>query len=521
MLIKINSDIEISNLFFFYENIPALKQTSDQHNGSTMSIKLNHPQLLKTDNYIAGKWISSASTFTVTNPATGQIIAKVANAGATETQQAINAAKQAFPEWKSMPARIRSDIMMKWYELILEHIDDLAYLMTVEQGKPLKEARGEVLYGASFIQWFAEEAVRIYGDTIPSHVPNKSLLTIKQPIGVCAAITPWNFPNAMLTRKAGAAFAVGCTMVVKPSEETPLSALALGELATQAGFPPGVFNIVVGTNAQTISTAITNSKVVRKLSFTGSTAVGKLLMAECAKTVKRTSMELGGNAPFIVFDQANIDDAVTGLMASKFRNAGQTCVCANRILVQESIYEEFVQKVAIKIKALHLGNGLDEKTDIGPLINQKAIDKVNALVTDALDKGGILHLGERDHQGSLIYPPALITGITADMDIAQAEIFAPVVAIMPFKTEEQALDIANRSDAGLASYIYTENIHQIMRVSQALEYGIVGINEGVISTTVAPFGGIKQSGMGREGSKYGVDEYLEIKYLCMNIKPNA
>jgi len=486
-----------------------------------MTIKLKNATLLRTQSLINHQWCDvKQKTFDVINPATNEVIAQVADAGAVETQQAIDAAQQAFPLWRDMLARERSDILLNWYHLILQNQEDLAYLMTLEQGKPLTEALGEVKYGASFLQWFAEEAVRIYGDTIPSHMANKELLTIKQPIGVCAAITPWNFPNAMLTRKVGAAFAAGCTMVVKPSEETPLSALALGELAMQAGVPKGVLNIVVGTDAQAIGCVLTASKVVRKLSFTGSTVVGKHLLSECAQTVKRTSMELGGNAPFIVFDDANLEDAVTGLMASKFRNAGQTCVCANRIIVQEAVYDTFAKQVVEQVAQLKMGNGLDKGVNIGPLINRKAVEKVNRLVNDALAKGAHKLCGEINQDATNFYEPIVLTGITSDMDIAHEEIFGPVVALMAFTKEEEMIDLVNASDAGLASYLYSENIYRVMRVSRALEYGIVGINEGLMSSTVAPFGGVKYSGMGREGSKYGVDEYVEIKYICMNVKQN-
>jgi len=484
-------------------------------------LKLKDPQLLKTQAFVDGNWIAAGngSHFDVINPASGAVVARVADLGTAETRAAIAAAERALPDWRSQIAKTRAQLLRRWYELIIEHQQDLAYIMTVEQGKPLSEALGEVLYGASFIEWFSEEARRVYGDIIPAHGPDKRLLTIKQPVGVTAAITPWNFPIAMITRKAGPALAAGCTMVIKPSEETPLSALALAELAQRAGIPDGVFNVVVGSDAKAIGQALADSPVVRKLSFTGSTRVGKILLAQCAATVKRTSMELGGNAPFIVFDDADLDAAVEGALASKYRNAGQTCVCANRFLVQSGIYDAFAEKLAARVRLFRLGDGTQPDVTMGPLINRDAVDKVERLVGDALAQGATALVGGGPAlQGGLFYSPTVLTGVSGKMAIVREEIFGPVAPLIRFDSEEQAIALANDTPYGLAAYFYAGNLGRIWRVAEGLEYGMVGINEGMLSTEVAPFGGVKESGVGREGSKYGIDEYLEIKYLCMNIR---
>jgi len=484
-------------------------------------LKLKDPQLLKNRAFVDGAWIAAGNGrhFDVFNPASGAVVARVADLGAAETRAAIAAAARALPDWRSQIAKTRAQLLRRWYELIIEHQQDLAYIMTVEQGKPLSEALGEVLYGASFLEWFSEEARRVYGDIIPAHGPDKRLLTIKQPVGVTAAITPWNFPIAMITRKAGPALAAGCTMVIKPSEETPLSALALAELAQRAGIPDGVFNVVAGTDAKAIGQALTDSPVVRKLSFTGSTRVGKILLAQCAATVKRTSMELGGNAPFIVFDDADLDAAVEGALASKYRNAGQTCVCANRFLVQSGIYDAFAEKLTARVRQFRLGDGTQPDVTMGPLINRAAVDKVERLVGDALAQGAkALVGGGPAEQGGLFYSPTVLTGVSSAMAIVREEIFGPVAPLIRFDSEEQAIALANDTPYGLAAYFYAGDLGRIWRVAEGLEYGMVGINEGIVSTEVAPFGGVKESGIGREGSKYGIDEYLEIKYLCMGIR---
>lgn len=474
--------------------------------------------MLKTQAYINGQWVNAANakTFVVTNPANGLKIVEVADVGALETKQAITAADKALVSWRAKTAKERSQLLRNWFDLTVQHKDDLARLMTLEQGKPLNEALGEVMYGASFIEWFAEEAKRVYGDVIPATGGDKRLLTVKQPVGVVAAITPWNFPIAMITRKAAPALAAGCTIVIKPSEETPLCALALAELAHRAGIPAGVLNVVTGKDAVSIGGELTSSTLVRKLSFTGSTPVGKKLIAQCAQTVKRTSMELGGNAPFIVFDDADLDAAVEGALASKYRNAGQTCVCANRILVQDAVYDAFAAKLAARVDAFKVGEGTIPGVHIGPLINKAAVEKVDQLVSGAL-KGGAKALvgGKRSTQGELFYSPTILTGVTADMAIFNEEIFGPVAPLFRFKTEAEAIAMANATPYGLAAYFYAGDLARIWRVAEGLEYGMVGINEGLISTEVAPFGGVKESGTGREGSKYGIDEYLEIKYLCM------
>lgn len=479
-------------------------------------LQLDASELVKNGSYINGRWHNSDNTFSVKNPADLQPLADVADAGKTQAEQAVQAASDSFAGWAAKPAAERSALLLDWYQLVMKHQDDLARLMTLEQGKPLAEAKGEIAYGASYLQWFAEEAKRLYGDTIPAPSADKRIIVQRQPVGVVAAITPWNFPNAMLARKAAAALAAGCTFVVKPAHQTPLSALALAELSQQVGIPPGVFNVVCGTDAKAIGEVLTQDPRVAKFSFTGSTAVGKVLAKQCADTVKRVSMELGGNAPFIVFDDADLDAAAEGLMASKFRNAGQTCVCANRILVQSSIYDAFIEKFVEKVKLLRIGDGLEKGTDIGPLIDDKALQKVTELTQSALDDGATLLLGGHHHSfGERFFQPTVLGDVTAEMTISQQEIFGPVAAIQQFDTEQDAIELANSTEYGLAAYFYSRDIGRVFRVSQALQFGMVGVNEGMVSNAAAPFGGVKQSGYGREGSKYGLDDYTDIKYLCI------
>jgi succinate-semialdehyde dehydrogenase/glutarate-semialdehyde dehydrogenase len=481
-------------------------------------MKLKDISLLRRQAFIDGVWCDAAdgAAHAVVNPSTGEEIARVPDMGADETEQAIAAAARALPAWRARSAKDRAGLLRRWYELILANQEDLAVLMTCEQGKPLAEARGEVVYGASFVEWFAEEGKRVYGETIPAPTPDKRLLAIRQPVGVTAAITPWNFPIAMITRKVAPALAAGCSSVVKPAEATPLCALALAELAQRAGIPAGVLNIVTTARPAVVGGVLTASPVVRKLSFTGSTPVGKRLMAQCADTVKRLSLELGGNAPFIVFDDADLDAAVAGAMASKYRNAGQTCVCANRILVQDGIYDAFAARLAEAAAALQVDDGLAAGAQVGPLINAAALAKVEGLVGDALDKGAQLVTGGARHpRGGFFYTPTVLAGITAEMRIAREEIFGPVAPLFRFKTDDEAIALANDTPYGLAAYFYSRDIHRVWRVAEALEYGMVGINEGMISNEMAPFGGVKESGVGREGSRHGIDEYLEIKYLCM------
>lgn len=483
-----------------------------------MLLELKDPQLLKTQSYINGEWVDadSGNTFPVTNPATGELIANVADLAGDETRKAIEAADVAMTSWKAKTAKERAVVLKKWFDLMVAAQEDLALLMTSEQGKPMKESMGEVMYGASFIEWFAEEGRRAYGDVIPTHANDKRILTVKQPIGVVAAITPWNFPIAMITRKAAPALAAGCTIVIKPSEETPFCALALAELADRAGIPAGVINVVAGVNAKAIGGELTSSPIVRKLSFTGSTPVGKLLMEQCAQTVKKTSMELGGNAPFIVFDDADIDAAVEGAIASKYRNAGQTCVCANRILVQSAVHDEFAEKLAARVQEMKIGNGAAEGVEIGPLINKAAVDKVDRLVQESVAQGAkVVTGGERNSEGELFYTPTILSNVTQEMPVFTQEIFGPVAPVIRFETEEEAIEIANNTPFGLAAYFYAETMSRIWRVSEGLEYGMVAINDGILSTEVAPFGGVKESGTGREGSKYGLEDYLEIKYMLM------
>lgn len=473
--------------------------------------------LVKNGSYINGQWhADSAETFEVKNPATNDIICVLSSAGSDDTKRAVDAAVAAMPEWRAKTAKQRAKILRNWFELIMQNQDDLAAILTAEQGKPLAEACGEIAYGANYIEWFAEEGKRIYGDTIPGATPNSRVVVIKQGVGVVSAITPWNFPNAMITRKAAPALAAGCTFIVKAAKETPLSALALAELAEQAGIPKGVFNVVVGESSRPIGNVLTGDPRIAKFSFTGSTEVGKVLLEQCASTVKKTSMELGGNAPFIVFDDANLDDAVQGALISKFRNAGQTCVCTNRLFVQSGIYAEFSKKLAAEVSKFSVGDGSQEGTEIGPLINTGAVESVAKLVNSALSQGAEALLGGHAGEGQgNFYSPTILTGVKADMDVATEEIFGPVAPLIEFSEEAEVIALANDTEVGLASYIYTRDIGRVWRVSEALEYGMVGINEGAISNEMAPFGGVKQSGMGREGSKYGMDDYLEIKYLCM------
>lgn len=476
-----------------------------------------HSELLRTDGFVNGKWLSAADDrrFAVADPFSREIIAEVADFGKADTEAAVAAAAAAFPAWSARTAGDRGQIMRNWYQLILDRQEDLARLMTAEQGKPLAEARGEVAYGASFIDWFAEEAKRAYGDIVPAHRRDVKILVTKEPVGVVAAITPWNFPVAMITRKVAPALAVGCTVLIKPAEDTPLCALALAYLAEQAGFPPGVINVLPGSRPAEIGEVLVNDPRIRKLSFTGSTATGRLLMKQSASTLKKLSLELGGNAPFIVFDDADVDAAVAGAIASKFRNAGQTCVCANRIYVQEGIYDRFVPALAEAMGHLRVGAGQDPDVSVGPLINTKALEKVERMVADAQGKGGVVRLGgSRSPAGSLCYQPTLIEEADASMEIAGEEVFGPVAPIFRFATEAEVIESANATEYGLAAYFYGSDHARIWRVAGALAYGMIGINTGMISTAVAPFGGIKQSGFGREGSKYGLDDYLVLKYLC-------
>ncbi len=467
--------------------------------------------------YINGGWLSAEGneTIPVFNPATGREIGRIPDLGKSEIHFAVQCAQDALKNWRTMTAKKRAGILRRWFDLVLEHQEDLAVLMTAEQGKPLAEARGEIAYAAAFIEWFAEEGKRIYGDIIPSPMRDSRILVLKEPVGVCAAITPWNFPSAMITRKAAPALAAGCTMIVKPAAQTPFSALALGELSLRAGIPPGVLNIVTG-RSEVVGAALTGHPLVRKLSFTGSTATGKLLMGQCAGTVKRISLELGGHAPFIVFDDADPDAAVAGAMASKYRNSGQTCICANRFLVQERIYEAFTRKLTEAAARLKVADGFETGAQQGPLIDMLAIQKVTDQIQDAVAKGAKILLGGNRHAlGGLFFQPTVLGDVTCNMRIAHEETFGPVAPVFRFQTEEEAIRLANDTEYGLAAYLYTQDMGRIWRVSEALEYGMLGINTGTISTESAPFGGMKQSGMGREGSRYGIDEYLEIKYLCM------
>jgi len=480
-------------------------------------MQLGDPTLLRTQAYIDGRWVDAddRATLAVSNPANGSVVATIARCGRAETRRAVEAADRAWPAWRMRTAKERAALLRRWYELMMANQDDLARIMTAEQGKPLAESRGEIAYGANFIEWFAEEAKRVYGDTIPGPSNDKRIVCIKQPVGVVACITPWNFPNAMLSRKIAPALAAGCTVVCKPANATPLSAFAMVALAERAGIPPGVINVVAG-KTQEIGDELTSSTLVRKLTFTGSTEVGKQLIAECAKTVKRTSMELGGNAPFIVFDDADLDAAVSGAMTSKYRNAGQTCVCTNRFLVQSGVYDAFAGKLATAVKQLKVGDGAQEGTTIGPLIDTNAANNVMGFIDDAVRQGArVMVGGKRAANGDAFVEPTVLAEVTPQMRVFREEIFGPVAPLVRFDTEAEAISMANDTEFGLAAYFYGRDVGRVWRVAEALEYGIVGINEGLISNEMAPFGGVKESGNGREGSKYGMDDYLEIKYLCL------
>ena len=480
-------------------------------------IPLADPALFRRQCYVNGHWIDAGSgaAIEVDNPATGEIIGAVPALGAAETREAVEAADAAWPAWRARPAKERANLMRGWFDLVMAHQEDLAVLMTSEQGKPLAESRGEIAYAASFIEWFAEEGKRVYGDVIDHPLPGRRIVVLKQPIGVVASITPWNFPAAMITRKCAPALAAGCPVVIRPASQTPFSALALAELADRAGIPPGVVNVVTGP-AGPMGAELTSNPTVRKLSFTGSTQVGKLLMSQCASTVKKVSLELGGNAPFIVFDDADLDAAVAGAMASKYRNAGQTCVCANRVLVQDGIHDAFAAKMAEAVAALKVGNGLEDDTRQGPLIDMRAVEKVEEHIADATAKGARVAAGGGRHPlGGRFFQPTLLTGVTPAMAVAREETFGPVAPLFRFSDEDEAIRMANDTEFGLAAYFYSRDIGRVWRVSEGLEYGIVGVNEGIISNEVAPFGGVKESGIGREGSRYGMDDFVEIKYLCM------
>ncbi|MEH6586038.1 MAG: NAD-dependent succinate-semialdehyde dehydrogenase [Halioglobus sp.] len=483
-----------------------------------MALQLSDPSLLRNAAYINGDWrhSTSGSSFSVTNPATGEVLAEVANLGATETRQAIAAAELAMIDWRQATAKERSIILRRWFDLIMANQEDLAILMTAEQGKVLAESRMEIAYAASFVEWFAEEAKRIYGDVIPGPADRRSIV-IKQPVGVVAAITPWNFPSAMITRKVGPALAAGCAVVLKPAAETPLSALALAQLAERAGIPPGLFNVVTGTDAPAIGDEMTSSDIVRKLTFTGSTPVGKHLLAQSAATVKKVSMELGGNAPIIIFADADLDAAVQGAIGTKYRNAGQTCVCANRLLVQDSIYDAFIEKFTEEVSKFRVGDGMDETNTLGPLIEPKALTKVKEMVQDAVASGASIALGGEamTELGPNFFQPTVLTNVTSDMRVFREEIFGPVAPVLRFTDEAQAIAMANDTEYGLAAYLYTNDIGRVWRVSEAIEYGMVGVNEVAITSELIPFGGVKESGLGREGSRYGIDDYVEVKYICM------
>ena len=480
-------------------------------------LNLNDKGIFRQQCFIDGAWLDadSAETITIRNPATGETLGTVPKMGAAETRRTIDAANAALPGWRAKTAGERAKLLRRWYELLLANQDDLGLLMTSEQGKPLAEAKGEIAYAAGYLEWFAEEGKRAYGEIVPPNLPERRILVTREPVGVCAAITPWNFPAAMITRKAGAALAAGCTMIVKPASQTPFSALALAELATRAGIPAGVFNVVTGS-AKAIGGEICANPVVRKLSFTGSTEIGSELIAQCAPTVKKLSMELGGNAPFIVFDDADLDAAVVGAIASKYRNAGQTCVCANRLLVQDGVYDAFAEKLAVAVAALKVGNGVESGITQGPLIDGNALEKVEELVADATAQGARVICGGKPHAlGRTFYEPTILADVTPAMRVAREEIFGPVAPLFRFHTEEEAIHMANDTEFGLASYFFARDVGRIFRVSEALEYGMVGVNTGLISTEIAPFGGVKSSGLGREGSRHGLDDYLEIKYVCV------
>ncbi len=477
---------------------------------------MNDFNLLMTGNYINGEWKTFDNRFPVLNPANGETVAEVEDGGVAAAEAAVDAAHAALPGWRARPAAERANLLRKWFDLMMAHQEELGRIMTLEQGKPLAEAKGEVAYGASFVEWFSEEARRIYGDTIPGPAGDRRIVVIKQPVGVVAAVTPWNFPNSMITRKAAPALAAGCTFVIRPASETPLSALALGKLAEMAGIPAGVFNVIPGKDSRGMGQVLTESPKVAKFSFTGSTPIGKQLIKQCASTVKRVSMELGGNAPFIVFDDADLDAAVIGALASKYRNAGQTCVCANRLLVQDGVYDAFIQKLKDAVEAMKVGDGMEAGTLIGPLINEGALTEVHELVESSVSAGVKVVTGGAPHAlGGAFYQPTILSDVTNDMPIAANEIFGPVAPVIRFSDEEELVRLANDTEYGLAAYFYSRDIGRIWRVAEALEYGMVGINEGIISNAAAPFGGVKESGVGREGSKYGIDEYVEVKYLLM------
>jgi len=480
-------------------------------------LNLKDATLLKQQCYLSGRWLDADSglTIDVTNPATGEKLGTIPKMGTDETRRAIEAANAALPAWRAKTAKERSVILRRWFELMMANQEDLAVIMTAEQGKPLAESRGEIAYAASFIEWFAEEGKRVYGDTIPGHAADKRIVVIKEPIGVCAAITPWNFPAAMITRKAGPALAAGCTMVVKPATATPFSALALAELGERAGIPAGVFSVITGASGA-IGSEMTGNPIVRKLTFTGSTEIGKQLMVQCAATVKKVSLELGGNAPFIVFDDADLDAAVEGAIASKYRNTGQTCVCTNRLIIQDGVYDAFVEKLTAAVAKMKVGDGLKGEVQQGPLIDMAAVEKVEEHIADAVAKGAKVVLGGKRHElGGSFFQPTILTDVTSEMLVAREETFGPLAPLFRFSTDEQAIRMANDTEFGLASYFYSNDIRRVWKVAEALEYGMVGINTGLVSTEVAPFGGMKESGIGREGSKYGIDEFIEVKYLCM------
>ncbi|MCH2550245.1 MAG: NADP-dependent succinate-semialdehyde dehydrogenase [Alphaproteobacteria bacterium] len=479
-------------------------------------MKLKNSSLFRQKCYLNGQWVDADNkeTIDVTNPLDGSVIGTVPKFGAEETRRAVEFSEKAQKDWRCLTGKERAVILRKWHDLMFENQEDLAILMTTEQGKPLAESRGEIAYAASFIEWFAEEGKRVYGDTIPGHQRDKRIVVLKEPIGVCAAITPWNFPSAMITRKAGPALAAGCAMIVKPATSTPYSALAMAELAEQAGVPPGILSVVTGASSE-IGDELTSNPIIRKLTFTGSTEVGRKLIAQCADTVKKVSMELGGNAPFLVFDDADLDEAVEGVMASKYRNTGQTCVCANRILVQDKVYDEFTEKLAIAVKKLKVGNGLDEGINQGPLIDMAAVQKVEQHISNAIENGAkVVVGGERHSMGGTFFQPTLLVDVTPTMEVTREETFGPLAPLYRFTTDEEGISLANDTEFGLAAYFYARDVNRIWKVSEGLESGIVGINTGLISTEVAPFGGFKESGIGREGSHYGLDDYLEIKYLC-------
>ena len=489
-------------------------------NKTNLKDLLKDPSLLATQGYLAGEWVNGedGATFDVTNPARGDVIAKVANLSRAQTARAIAAAEAAQKEWAAKTAKERANILRRWYDLMMENADDLGTILTAEQGKPLAEAKGEIGYGASFIEFFAEEAKRIYGETIPGHQPDKRIMVLKQPIGVAASITPWNFPNAMITRKAAPALAAGCSFVARPAAETPLSALVMGVLAERAGIPKGVLSIIPSSRSSEIGKEFCENPAVRKLTFTGSTEVGRILLRQAADQVMKCSMELGGNAPFIVFDDADLDEAVAGAIMCKFRNNGQTCVCANRIYVQAGVYDAFAEKLAAALSQMKIGDGLEDGVALGPLINQDAITKVQEHIADATAKGGTVFYGGESHQGEGFFmPPTIVTGATKDMAVATEETFGPLAPLFKFEDVDEVIELANDTIFGLASYFYAKDLSRVYKVAEALEYGIVGVNTGIISTEVAPFGGVKQSGLGREGSHHGIDDYLELKYICMSV----